>query len=278
MHLQSLLHLWKPLVAGTTTFILGLVLVWFFCSSTNDKDTRKENVKKHDVMKATAKGDNTSAVERDANYDLTAWGFMPTSCVKRLNKYFDPWEEVAKNLVASNLNGTTRKSVDLMPILDCAQLRSEDEWKRASMILMKITHSYIFGECVIWDVAAAKKDPWSDGCQRAKKAKADIPPQLAIPFYQVCQEYYGMPPIMTHCPLDLWSWQLKDETKPFSIDNIELSVPLTNSPSEQYFHLCVTDMHRVGGLMVSRIRTVPISVYNKNVKDLKSSWSTFETC
>ena len=74
-------------------------------------------------------------------------GFLP-SCppLERLpNPYYEPWETVATSLAKFIDNGTLKKRVYTMPVLSTAFLLTEEEWRRAYVILGFVCNGYLFG-------------------------------------------------------------------------------------------------------------------------------------
>ncbi|KAL9956795.1 hypothetical protein ACROYT_G038333 [Oculina patagonica] len=88
-----------------------------------------------------------SSVPSPKEFDVSDnFGFIsekePLQC---LPEYFSPWEEVAREL-----SQLVKKAEDLrqrikdLSLLDHSKLSSEDEWKRAHLVLACISHSYVW--------------------------------------------------------------------------------------------------------------------------------------
>ena len=120
-----------------------------------------------------------------ADYDVSPLtGFLPeTLPLRRLNSYFDAWEDIVENLPALVLTRQVRPLVDAMPHLDTKHLQSEPEWRRAVSILSFISHAYVW----------------------AGDAPSDhIPTQLAEPWLAV-SAHFDLPPICSYAAVCLWN-------------------------------------------------------------------------
>lgn len=80
-------------------------------------------------------------------FAVTENGFLPKSAPsKRLSdSYYAPWERLAYRLPLLIQEERIRCEVDLLPVLSVDNLRSEEDWRRAYVILTFLTHGYIWG-------------------------------------------------------------------------------------------------------------------------------------
>ncbi|XP_015768265.1 PREDICTED: indoleamine 2,3-dioxygenase 2-like [Acropora digitifera] len=144
-------------------------------------------------------------------------GFVPEKePLQCLPEYFSPWEELASNL--PNLvksPGILHQRINELPLLDHCNLSSEDEWKRAHLVLSCISHAYV----------------WCKGETGVAKV---LPKCLAVPWVAVAN-YLSIPPIITHCSFALYNWKYIDPSKPLSMDNMEVAVMMTGSSTEKGF-------------------------------------------
>jgi indoleamine 2,3-dioxygenase len=79
-----------------------------------------------------------------------------------------------------------------------------------------------------------------------------LPEKLAVPLC-VVSKYLGIAPIVTHASLDLYNWDLIDESKEFSLDNLRCNNLFTGTDSEQWFYLIMTAIEQVGGNVIKCI-------------------------
>ncbi len=80
-------------------------------------------------------------------FGLTVNGFLPSQeplqCLP--NTYYDPWEVLIKDLPGLLRDGSFRGEIDNLAILSVEHLQTEDEYRRAYVILGFFTHAYIWG-------------------------------------------------------------------------------------------------------------------------------------
>ncbi|XP_067044904.1 indoleamine 2,3-dioxygenase 2-like isoform X1 [Acropora muricata] len=144
-------------------------------------------------------------------------GFVPEKePLQCLADYFSPWEELARNLPYLVKNpGVLHQRINELPLLDHCNLSSEDEWKRAHLVLACISHAYV----------------WCKGDTGVAKV---LPKCLAVPWVAVAN-YLGIPPVITHCSFALYNWKYIDPSKLLSMDNIDVAIMMTGSSSEEGF-------------------------------------------
>lgn len=174
-------------------------------------------------MTADNKPSYTTPLPKLQDYDISAvTGFLPDKlpCLK-LPNYYEPWEFVVRNISALMLADNLRETVAEMPVLNCENLTSEQEYRRAYSILGYIAHAYIWGI--------------SNHINR-------LPDQIALPWLTVSQ-HLDMPPIATYAGLVLWNWGLIKPTVFFNFDdeqifkNIKTLNSFTGSSDESWFYL-----------------------------------------
>jgi indoleamine 2,3-dioxygenase len=79
-------------------------------------------------------------------YGISKNGFLPAeSPLTRLpHTYYQPWENIIKQIPKLIDTQQIRQWVDELPVLDTSQLSSEAEWQRAHSILAVIAQGYIW--------------------------------------------------------------------------------------------------------------------------------------
>lgn len=155
-----------------------------------------------------------SPLEFDVSPDF---GFLPErEPLQCLPEYFSPWETFARNLPQLVKEGESfRQQIKRLPLLDHNKLSTEDEWKRAQLVLTCISHAYVW-------------------CKGEKGVAKSLPKSLAVPWVSVA-EHLGIPPVITHSTFQLYNWRYIDSKRPFSMDNLEISVMITGSKTEVGF-------------------------------------------
>lgn len=74
-------------------------------------------------------------------------GFLPSESPLSVlpNAYYQPWETVVNKLPELLRTYELRQEVDKIPVLSTIHLQTEQEWKRAYVVLCFLTHGYIWG-------------------------------------------------------------------------------------------------------------------------------------
>jgi indoleamine 2,3-dioxygenase len=82
-----------------------------------------------------------------SDFAVTGNGFLPSQVpLGRLSSpYYEQWENIASNLPQLVKTGQIRKKVRQLPLLCTANLHTEEEWRRAYVLLAFMTHGYIWG-------------------------------------------------------------------------------------------------------------------------------------
>lgn len=82
------------------------------------------------------------------SYDISpTTGFLPSTVPLQVlpDAYYAPWETVGRNLQSLVLSKRLRAVVDALPVLGTDLLLTEDEWRRAYVLLGFVVHAYIWG-------------------------------------------------------------------------------------------------------------------------------------
>ena len=85
---------------------------------------------------------------RLADYGISPeHGFLPavTPLSTLPHAYYNPWETIVSNLHALLLSRRLRDVVDHLPVLSTTYLTTENEWRRAYVVLAFMLHSYVWG-------------------------------------------------------------------------------------------------------------------------------------
>ncbi|OJD26733.1 hypothetical protein ACJ73_01888 [Blastomyces percursus] len=154
-------------------------------------------------------------------------GFLPEETpLQRLpDPYYAKWESIVTNLQALLLSHRLRPTIDNMPILSTAKLKSEPEWRRAYVLLAFMLHAYIWGG----------------------DSPAEIIPQsISIPLLKI-SAHHELPPVATYSSLCLWNYKpIFPEEPADNIENITSLFTFTGSLDEQWFYLVSIAMESHG--------------------------------
>jgi indoleamine 2,3-dioxygenase len=154
-----------------------------------------------------------------ADYGISGiHGFLPPDLPLDAlpDPYYAKWEAIVSNLQPLLLSGRIRQTVDRLPTLSTAYLRSENEWRRAYVVLVFLLHAYVWG---------------------GKKPAEVVPPQLSVPLLQVC-ERLEVPPVATYSGVCLWNYRPIFPDEPADdLDNLACLNTYTGSLDEQWFYL-----------------------------------------
>ncbi|KAE8342478.1 hypothetical protein BDV24DRAFT_42200 [Aspergillus arachidicola] len=130
--------------------------------------------------------------------------------------FYARWEWIVSNLQSLLLSRRIRDVVDRMPILSTSYLQSEDEWRRAYVVLGFILHGYVWG---------------------GSKPSERVPPQITIPLLEVCQ-HLELPPVATYAGVCLWNYKsIFPEEAADDLSNLSCLNTFTGSLDEQWFYL-----------------------------------------
>ena len=80
-------------------------------------------------------------------YDISKKGFLParTPLDRLPDPLYRPWEDILPQLPDLLERGELHRSVEKLDILSTQGLRTEDQWRRAYVVLSFLAHAYIWG-------------------------------------------------------------------------------------------------------------------------------------
>ncbi|EAW09952.1 indoleamine 2,3-dioxygenase [Aspergillus clavatus NRRL 1] len=140
--------------------------------------------------------------------------------------YYAKWEWIVSNLQSLLHSGRIREAVDHMPILSTSYLHSEDEWRRAYVLLTFILHGYVWG---------------------GNAPEERVPPQLTIPLLEVC-DHLELPPVATYAAVCLWNYKPIFPDEPaHDVDNLACISTITGSIDERWFYMISVAIEACGG-------------------------------
>ena len=95
---------------------------------------------------------------------------------------------------------------------------------------------------------------WCTGVDDAKKF-SELPNIIGIPLYN-CSTYLGIAISLTHAAVDLYNWHIVDESKEFSLDNIDTNHLMTNSVSEAWFYKVMIAIEGQSAKIINTINNI----------------------
>ncbi|KAJ6780092.1 hypothetical protein PWT90_01021 [Aphanocladium album] len=108
------------------------------------------------------------------------------------NEYYAEWDRSAAQLPDLLKTQKLAAHIERLPLLDISYLEDEAEYRRAYVVLGFLIHAHVWGSSA------------SGPCEL-------VPPQLAEPFLEVCQEL-GVSPVLSYSGLVLWNWKIIGES------------------------------------------------------------------
>ena len=165
-----------------------------------------------------------SATLKLSDYDISAeTGFIPAHPpLERLpGESFAPWENLMLQLPELNRTRRLRAEVDKLPETDFshATLKSEEEWRRACVLLSFIGQSYVWGE--------------------GQKNLVDVvPKKIAVPWCRV-SDHLGLCPVGCYASTVLYNFRLKNPAtvKEWDFGNIAATSLFTGTEDESGFYM-----------------------------------------
>lgn len=161
-----------------------------------------------------------------ADFDMSpVTGFLPSRSPPPLSgDGFSRWEALLVDLPQLLKAKKLREEVDSLPEAEFsdATLKSEEEWRRAYVLLCYLGQGYV----------------WMDG-QAGLVSK--VPKKLAVPWVAV-SERIGLKPVITYATSVLYNFKLVDPTAPVDMHNLRTLQEFTGTKDETWFfmiHVCV---------------------------------------
>lgn len=106
------------------------------------------------------------------------------------------------------------------PVLDTTELETDERYlKRAHLVLAWLVHYFVHSMPPQEDLTAA----------------IHVPATLAVPLVQVSR-LLGMAPILTYADTVLWNWEMVNENRPVTVDNIRFQNNFSGTEDERSFY------------------------------------------
>ncbi|OCK77490.1 Indoleamine 2,3-dioxygenase [Lepidopterella palustris CBS 459.81] len=143
-------------------------------------------------------------------------GFLPSSppLESLLDPYYTPWESIISVLPCLIRDGSLRERVAVLPLLETEILSTEEEWRRAYVILGYLCNGYIFSRFPPTET---------------------LPLCLSRPMIEV-STHLGLPPVPTYSGQTLWNHRFCGKADGLIHSNsIQTLASFTGSPEESSF-------------------------------------------
>lgn len=144
-------------------------------------------------------------------------GFLPElKNISRLPSTYEPLEHLLDSLPKLVANKTLREEVYRLPALSTRELKTEEHWRRAYMVLTFLSQAYlrVEGDAHLPQV---------------------LPSTLAIPWCAAAK-HLGLPTVVTYSGLVLFNFQLKDPVGIFEESDIKILHTFTGTKDEEWFY------------------------------------------
>lgn len=148
-------------------------------------------------------------------------GYLPARppLTRLPGEYFAEWEDLISLLPELNRTKQLRTAVHKLPERDFSHLtlKSEEEWKRAYVLLTFIGQSYIWGE--------------------GEKGLVDrVPKVIAKPWYAV-SDHLCVKPVVCYATTVLYNFSLKDRAGLWAGENFTITNTFTGTDDETWFYI-----------------------------------------
>ncbi|KAI1478304.1 indoleamine 2,3-dioxygenase [Daldinia eschscholtzii] len=162
-------------------------------------------------------------------YSISINGFLPEKapldCLPQ--PYYAPWESILDSLPSMLKNKSAREAIDSIAVLSTDKLHTEEEWRRAYVVLSFLAHAYIWG---------------------GEKASEILPPAISIPLLQV-SEHLHLPPVATYAALNLWNFTC-DGSNFRDLDKLKALHTFTDTEDESWFYMVSVAMEAEGAYII----------------------------
>ncbi len=148
-------------------------------------------------------------------------GFVATAppLVKLPGEYFSQWEDVCAAIPHLVKQRQLRANIEALPDRKFSEetLQSEEEWRRAYVLLTFLSQSYI----------------WAEGEARVVDT---LPKKLAVPWCTV-SEHVTLKPVATYASVVLYNYRLCDPNGGLTADNLVAISNFTGTEDESWFYM-----------------------------------------
>ena len=152
-------------------------------------------------------------------------GFLPHSDpLQKLPAKYRDWEVLSQDLSGLILARQIRHLVDNLPVISLDELTTQDQLRRAHLILCCLAHAYVWATAEPADT---------------------IPKGVAVPLCAISDKL-SLPPILSHTDIVLYNWRRLDKTGSISLDNLTTLSHISGGPDEAWFYEVTVEIEAVG--------------------------------
>ncbi|KAI2634854.1 indoleamine 2,3-dioxygenase [Hypomontagnella submonticulosa] len=162
-------------------------------------------------------------------YSITENGFLPgRQPLKRLpDPYYASWEAILDDLPSLIREKKIRRAVESLEVLSTTRLRTEEEWRRAYVVLSFLSHAYIWG---------------------GDQASQVLPPAISAPLLRV-SKCLSLPPVATYAALNLWNFTC-DGCDFRDLDKLKALHTFSGTEDESWFYSVSVAMEAQGAYII----------------------------
>ncbi|KAJ5372590.1 Indoleamine 2-3-dioxygenase [Penicillium concentricum] len=185
-------------------------------------------------------------------------GFLPeTKPLEKLpDPLYSPWESIVNGLPQLLKTDTLSDAVDNLPVLSTAKLRTEDEWRRAYLVLGFLSQGYI----------------WSGNEPRKK-----LPLSITSPLRSV-SSHFKIIPCATFATYCLWNTTLGDEEDRTNPSSYSAQITFTGSHEEEWFYTTSVAIEAQGAPLIPLALSAVDATTIHDRKTVTSFLEAFSTC
>ncbi|KAI1460041.1 indoleamine 2,3-dioxygenase [Annulohypoxylon moriforme] len=199
----------------------------------------------------------TQLSEYLSNYSISKNGFLPErEPLRRLsNLYYTPWEALLDDLPLLIKERTIRKAVDRMQTLSTNKLHTEEEWRRAYVVLSFLAHAYIWG---------------------GEKASEVLPMAISAPFIQV-SDHLNLPPVATYAALNLWNFECSGSDFR-DLDKLQALHTFSGTEDESWFYSVSVAMEAEGAYILPIMLQALEAIQERDYLTITRALNQFSIC
>ncbi|KAM7218321.1 Indoleamine 2,3-dioxygenase [Rhypophila decipiens] len=217
-----------------TLFLVFYNIVVFSSYFTHSKSpfSRTLKMSPYEVPPQSIAGTRQTALQALLpRFDVTGNGFLPDRVpLSRLpDPYYAPWESLIQSLASHIQDNTIRDHINNLPVLALDRLHTEDERRRAYLILTFFAHGYIWGGAEPADV---------------------LPPPVTVPLLRL-SDILGLPPTATFASFNLWNFTCSHPSADFTdVDSLDALHTFTGTRDESWFYMVSVAIEAQGAYII----------------------------
>ena len=166
-------------------------------------------------------------------------GFLPPEDpLVRLPQPWLAWEQLGFDLPEMIATRTARQAIGNLPTLDASSLGSEQELRRAMLLLSVFGNAFVFSRSEIATrLPACLCLPWNDVAARLDR-----------------------PMIISHASIVLHNWRRIDATGPIAAENLRTLQCFRGGPDEEWFYLLTAEIEATGAAALPALARIRLQL------------------